>query len=367
MEQQQTPFPEIRRPIFLSGKVVLEDGTPPPDSVVIERVCNGTPRPEGYTDSKGRFSIQLGRDSHMVTDASVGSEAAGLGRDTGMGGGGFGGMQSAGSRDPFGGMSERDLIGCEVRASLPGYRSDVVMLSGRRMFDNPDVGTIVLRRMGNVEGSTVSITNLNAPKDAKKAYENGRKEIGKKKWANAQKQLEKAVQIYPEYASAWFELGRSFEQQDKVAEARDAYQKALAADAKFINPYLQLAGLAARENKWQEVADTTDRVNKLNPFDFPAAYFYNAIAQYNLQNLDAAEKSAQEAVKLDTQRRFPKSNHLLGIILAQKGDLAGASKHLKSYLSMLAPGAGETDLVKKQIAEVERLMGAAAPASAPNP
>jgi len=345
----------------------MEDGTPPPDSVVVERVCNGTPRPEGYTDSKGRFSVQLGRDSHMVTDASVGSDAAGMGRNTGGSAGRFGGTQTGIPTDPFGGMNERDLIGCEIRAVLAGYRSDVVMLSGRRMFDNPDVGTIVLHRLGNVEGSTISITSLKAPKNAKKAYENGRKELAKQKWANAQTQLQKAVEMYPEYAAAWYELGRSLEQQNKAAEAREAYQKAVAADAKFVNPYIQLAGLAGRENKWPEVADTTGRIIKLNPFDFPVAYFYNAVAHLNLQNLDAAEKSAQEAVKLDTQHRFPKASHLLGIILAQKGDFSGATKHLQGYLSLLAPNAEETNLVKKQIAEVERLMGSASPAAAPNP
>src|ERR1022692_4843252 len=51
-------FPDQTRPIFLSGKVMLEDGTPPPESVTIEKVCNGNPRAQGYTDSKGRFSFQ---------------------------------------------------------------------------------------------------------------------------------------------------------------------------------------------------------------------------------------------------------------------------------------------------------------------
>ena len=31
----------IPQPIFLSGRVMMEDGTPPPDPVVIETVCNG--------------------------------------------------------------------------------------------------------------------------------------------------------------------------------------------------------------------------------------------------------------------------------------------------------------------------------------
>src|SRR5512134_821096 len=62
-QQQQPTFQEMRRPVFLTGKVIMEDGTPPPDSVTIERMCNGLARPEGYTDSKGRFSIELGRNT----------------------------------------------------------------------------------------------------------------------------------------------------------------------------------------------------------------------------------------------------------------------------------------------------------------
>src|SRR5262245_51967078 len=50
--QQQTPQ-SMPQPIFVSGRVLLEDGTPPTDSVVIERVCNGQPHSEGYTDTKG--------------------------------------------------------------------------------------------------------------------------------------------------------------------------------------------------------------------------------------------------------------------------------------------------------------------------
>ncbi len=49
--------------IVLSGQVTLDDGTPPPEPVLIERVCNGVTRPEGYTGSKGRFSIRLGQNT----------------------------------------------------------------------------------------------------------------------------------------------------------------------------------------------------------------------------------------------------------------------------------------------------------------
>ncbi len=359
--RERQTFPEMQRPIFLSGKVVLEDGTPPPDPVVIERVCNGQPRPEAYTDSKGRFSFQLGQNTSLIADASV-NTAADFPADSRSGGS---------SSSPFGRMrtfSERDLIGCELRASLPGYRSDVVPLAGRRLMDNPDVGTIVLRRLGHVEGTTISATTLAAPKDARKAYEKGREAARKKKFDEALKHFQKAVQLYPQYAAAWYELGFIHQQQNRKEQAREAYAKSLEADAKYTKPYLQLALLAAQDRNWQEVADTTDRLLRLDAFDYPQAYFFNSVANFNLRKLDAAERSVREGLKLDTQNRIPKMKHLLGVILANKQDYVGAAEQLRAYLPHAA-NEQEAELVRKQLAEVERFAGLSAvpPAGQPKP
>ncbi|MBL8174001.1 MAG: tetratricopeptide repeat protein [Bryobacterales bacterium] len=363
-EQQRSPFPDqMQRPIFLSGKVVLDDGTPPPESVVIERVCNGNPRPEGYTDSKGRFSFQLGQNSHLMADASVNSASDGFGDPSASSrtGGNFGGLGA--NR----GISERDLVGCEIRASLPGYRSEIINLSGRRFMDNPDVGTIILRRMANVEGLTFSATSAMAPKDAKKAYEKSRDLLKKKKLADAQKELEKAVQIYPKFANAWADLGMVHEAQNHNEDAMKAYQQALEADSKLVKPYVNMSLMYARQNKWQETADLSGKALKLNPYDFPQAYFYNAVAHLNLKNLDEAEKSAREGVKGEAGKKIPKIHHVLGIVLAQKNDIAGAMPHMKNYLGMLPADGPETKLVKDQIAQMEKFAsnqsGAEAPAA----
>ena len=336
---------DLARPIFLSGKVVLEDGTPPPDSVVIQRVCGTVVKPEGYTDSKGRFSFQLGQNNSMIPDASTGPEVD------------FGGMRSQSSNmggfNPTGGINTRDLAGCGLRASLPGFRSDEISLAGVRPMDRPDVGTIVLRRYARVEGTTISMTSLKAPKQAKKAFDEGRKAMGKKKWPEARQQLEKAVGLYPQYAAAWCDLGRTLEESGNIPEARKAYAQALTADTKFVTPYLQLAGIAAKEGNWRDVADTTDRIVKLNPSDFPGMYIYNSIANFNLKEFAAAEKSAREALRLDTQHRFPQANRILGAILARKGEFTEAATYMKAYIQ-IAPEASDVELVRKQLVEVEK-------------
>lgn len=357
--EQQFPDMQQNRPVFLSGKVMMEDGTPPPDQVVIERICNGVVRPEGYTDSKGRFSFQLGQNQHMIGDASIGSDTMGggmgmPGRGGPMMGGGFGGQGR--------GISERELMGCELRASLAGFQSPVVNLSGRRAMDNPDVGTIVLRRLAKVEGFTFSATSAFAPKNAKKAYEKGLKAKKKKKWAEAEEHLQKAVGEYDKYAAAWYELGTIYQQQTKLEPAREAYLNSIKADEKYVTPYAQLARIAGHEKKWQDASDYAARVIRLNPYFSPEIYFLNSVAHLNMNKLDAAEENAREALKLDPEGRNPRVNQLLGVVLAQKAAYPEAAENLRAFLKRVPEGP-EADNVKKQLAEVERLMGTSATAS----
>ena len=338
-----------QRPVFLSGKVILEDGTPPPEPATIEMVCNGQVRPQAYTDSKGRFSFQLGQQGNVMMDASVSSSVSGSmgGRDSGMGGfpSGAGG----------GGMGTADLMGCELRASLPGFRSEAVMLNRRSMFDNPDVGSIILRRLANVSGTAISFTTLNAPKEAKKSFEKAQKALQQKppKHAEAAKELEKAVQGYPEFASAWYLLGECKLVAKDDAGARQAFEKSMAADAKYTNPYLQLAILDLRASNWKDAADITGRLTQLNPY-LNQAHYFNAIANYNLGKMDLAEKAARNAMNRSDGGSFPRAHHLLGAILARQGNFPSAAEQFRTYLK-LSPNANEADQLRKQLAEWEGL------------
>src|SRR5512140_1209422 len=48
------------RPLSLSGRVVLEDGTPPPEPAMIEMRCEGQRQPQYYTNKKGNFNFRVG-------------------------------------------------------------------------------------------------------------------------------------------------------------------------------------------------------------------------------------------------------------------------------------------------------------------
>jgi tetratricopeptide (TPR) repeat protein len=238
-----------------------------------------------------------------------------------------------------------------------------VNLAGRRALDNPDLGTIVLRRMAKVDGFTFSATSAYAPKDARKAFDKGHDAAKKKKWTDAEKHLLKAVTDYDKYAVAWYELGTVYQQQGKVEEARNAYNAAVKADGKLITPYMELARLAAAEKQWEAAAEHATKVIRLNPYFSPDVYFMSGVAHLNLQKLDEAEEHAREALKMDEKHRNPRIQHLLGVILAQKRDFTGAAEQMRAYLKQ-APNAQNAAAVQQQLAEIERL-SAGAKESAP--
>jgi len=246
-------------------------------------------------------------------------------------------------------------MGCELRARLVGYRSQVVSLAMRRPLDSPDVGIILLHRLSPNEGGTVSAISLAAPKDAKKAYDKGLDLIKKKKADEALKNFEKAVEIYPKYAMAWYELGRLRLAAGDKDTARGSFEYAIKADPKYVAPYMELAVLEVQAQKWQEVANITETAVKLDPFDYPQAHFFNAVANYNLKNTEAAEKSALQAERLDTRHAMPQNLHLLGILLAQRQDYKGAAERFRTYLKF-APPTADLSTVKSQLDQMEKFV-----------
>ena len=346
-DSRQGPDQQMRRPVLLRGRVVLADGSPLPGSVNVELVCLSSVRQQASTFSDGNFSFQVGgRSRTAFADASV-SGAAGspegyetrnpLARRS---------LSQSGLGSPGGSMN---LAGCELRAVLPGFESDRLQLGMRKSLDNPNVGHIVLRRLDKAQGSTVSFASLSAPKKARKAYEKAKKELRKKKvkYSKVTQELEKAVKLYPKYATAWNLLGTIRLRLKDEEGARKAFQQAIESDSKYVRPYLSLAMLEGQKNRWQEVARLTDRVLELNPY-IGQAHYLRAMANFKLGNVDLAEQSILEYRKHVPSKQPPQSFFLAGAIFASKGKYASAATEFRQFLKM-SPDDQRGDQVRQQL------------------
>ena len=346
--QEQMQQMQMNRPIFLSGQVQLSNGVAPPESVVIERICGGQTRPEGYTDSKGRFSFQVGADqSAAMMDASYSGGGFGQNSPGGMGPGSMG-MGS----DGMGGM---DLSGCELRASLPGFRSDLLMLGRRRPMDNPDVGTIVLHPLDGFIGSAISATTLTAPKKAKAAYDKGVREMRKQepKFDKAAEQFEAAVAEHPEFAAAWTMLAEARMRLDDNEGAEQALEKSIESDPAYIRPYEPLVLMAVKKQDWPRVEELADATLRMHPGQTQIRYF-KAIAAYNLGRLDEAETTAREIASGSDAQAFPHAHQMMGVIYTEKGSYPQAAAAFRTYMQM-APMAPAAEQIRKQLNEWEAL------------
>ena len=341
--------------MFLLGRVATNGGTPVPNDAVVERVCNNRVRQEVYASSRGDFSMQLGSRADSFVDAS-GDPVSQYG---------------AASKDSMMGIPRRELTNCELRASAAGFHSAVISLVGLDTFARRiDVGVIVVQRATKIEGMTLSAMPYKAPKDARTAYAKGLEAERKANLASARKHFEMAVEIYPKYASAWFQLGTVLQKENLKDEARRAYTQATTIDTGFLPPYMSLASMAYEEENWTVLLTLTDHIldrdplnhvdltgyyiADLDPFNCTEAYFYNAIANYKLNKIEAAEKSGLKAEHVDLLTRFPQLHLLLAEIFARKNDYATAISEVQTYLE-LAPHAKNADQAREQLAKLEKL------------
>jgi tetratricopeptide (TPR) repeat protein len=285
---------------------------------MVTRSCGGgQPVPQGYTDSEGRFSFELGRNASSIMDVQ---------------------NPLATSPSGTGGFSVSDLSGCELRAMATGFTSDAIDLSGRRLIESPDVGVIVLHRLEGVVGSVFSTTTLLARKEVREAFEKGRELARKREYDEAIAEYERAVRSQPRFAAAWFELGLVHQMQNRPREAEEAYRKAADADPQFVRPYRQLAFLAFHEQRWPAVLEATDRLLFLDPVSYPDGYYFDSVAHFQMDDLEGAERSAREAITLDSEGKIPRARAVLGAILMEKQDYAGAAEQLRSYIALAEPG-----------------------------
>jgi tetratricopeptide (TPR) repeat protein len=336
--------------INVSGNVITQDGSPLPGPATIERLCRGRLSREGRTDFKGYFTLTITFSQPSMGDPESGAETgSGLGLTL---------VDALQLRMPQSTTSaQRLMLGCELRASLAGFRSSSVLIPMDEVgfgVANVKVGSIVLERMGEAQGTTVSATSLKAPKDAKRAYDKGHRFAEQNRLRDAQQELEKAVQLYPQYAAAWLDLAWVHTAQNQLEKARNAFEQARNADGMFVPAYVGLASLAVRESRWTEAAELSARATQLDGVGFPAAFYYNSLANYRLGNLEQAERSARKAETLGAQRSFPQINLLLGVMLANRRDYVNAAAQFRSYLKA-APTAPNADQVRQRLAEVEKL------------
>jgi Tfp pilus assembly protein PilF len=297
-------------PVIVMGTVTMEDGSPPPFSVAIERVC--VPRlgdaPGPVTNKKGEWVWRIDVDAFA-------------------------------SRY------------CVFRASHTGYVSTTIDASNLNLETHDTtlkLPPLVIAAV-TADPYTIRLAGDDIPGRAKVPFGKAIKAIDARNYDEAILDLQASVAAVPKFADGWHAMGVVYDTKQMMAEARDAYSHAIEADPKQLPSYVTLARLCIKTKDWQCALEKADGLIKLDTkHTYPEIYIHRAVAQYQLKDLAAAQESAQEAIRLDAKHKWPRAEYVLGRVLEAKGDINAAREHMQKYLE-LEPTAKDAEDVQTHL------------------
>jgi len=345
----RTPSTSSQRPRFISGQVLTQNGQKIRDSVLVKLACGMRPMQAVRADLDGHFlfTFGLGTQGNMdfsAADSSPLSATSGVGLSPAAGAGrvlGNGGMDSSGL----------NLLGCDIQVSASGYEPVMRTITQIETIGTLEVGLFILRPIAADEAAGISVSSLMAPSGARREFEKAMKDVQQNHRDSAAQHLEKAVSLYDKFALAWYELGRIYAVNDS-SKARRAFEKSIEADARFPDPCVSLAGLMLDAHDNAGAIQTAVHALEIQPRN-GLAHFIQAAANFNLDRLEEAEKSARLAEE-STHGDLPQLHALLASILLKKEDYRNAMLEMQAYLKEAPQGS----LAPQMQRNLERLRSA---------
>lgn len=294
--------------IIMTGKVVMQDGSPIPGNVAIERVCDDLQgsAPGPLVNKKGDWIWRMDVDALAIRT-------------------------------------------CSIKATAQGYTSSRVDITN---IDPNLKRELTLDKLVLIPSSPdpYLILDFPAPGKSQTAWKAAIKAINAGDMPGATAALQDSVKASPKFPMGWHVLGILQDKQNHLKEAREAYETAISQDPKQVVSYVTLARVCLRSKDWAAAAKAADgglAVDKKH--DYLELYLHKAVAAYQLKDLAGAESQVKDLIAMDKGHRQPRAEYALGRILEAKGDLDGAREHMNEFLKR-DPGAADASQIRAHIA-----------------
>ena len=123
--------------------------------------------------------------------------------------------------------------------------SPIFNIDGRPQSSQTEIVTVqpVTAESNAGPANPIAVVDLNVPKRAQKEFEKGAEAFKRSDLEQARQQFDKAIAVYPSYASAYNLLGMTLMRQGAPQPAQQAFEKAIALNDRFALAYTNLAKL----------------------------------------------------------------------------------------------------------------------------
>jgi Tfp pilus assembly protein PilF len=177
---------------------------------------------------------------------------------------------------------------------------------------------------------SVSNRQLAIPKAAQREYLEAEKDLERHDPDAAVKRLEHAVEMAPQFALAWNELGTIAYQTRRFDRAEECFRQALEQDPRAFEPLVNLGGVLVTVHKLDEAADYNLRAVLLRPND-ALANSQLGLTYFEMARMDLAEKYLERTRQIDAAH-FSHPQLLLAEIHLRRGERREAAAVLEEFL-----------------------------------
>lgn len=141
------------------------------------------------------------------------------------------------------------------------FRSEMITVTAKAAAD---------AQQKNSPTPTIASVDLNVPRSAEKEFEKGVKAMARNDLAEAQARFQRAIQTYPQYASAYNHLGVLYMRQGMAAEGQQAFEKAVSLNDRYANALINLVKVRAQQqqqdlNEIERLLQQALSVEPMNP------------------------------------------------------------------------------------------------------
>jgi len=182
------------------------------------------------------------------------------------------------------------------------------------------------------------------PKEARKEYRRGVQKLRADKVAEALSHFDKAVELYPQYASAWHAKGAvHLLKLGQMAPARSALEKAVECNPKAAAPRVFLGAIYNADRRYAEARDHLLEALRYLPND-GLAHFEISRSYWGLQDVDNSEVHIIRAH--DLAPRIPQVHMMRANVFIVRKNLESAVKELDEFLELAPKTAPESPVVQ---------------------
>jgi tetratricopeptide (TPR) repeat protein len=222
-------------------------------------------------------------------------------------------------------LSVSTRIGAEVRKTVeigPGSADR----KGRVTAEiKTDAETMNRERAG-----TASARALRIPDRAQREYERALRKIARRDFEGAQACLHRAVDVAPNFSTAWNHLGTMAYQGQHYREAETYFRRGLEADPDADEPLVNLGGVLLNRQKFEEALKYNSEAVRRRPED-ALAQSQLGMTYALLNQLDSAEKHLLLSIRLDPNH-FSHPQLSLAEVYVRKNDPQRAADQLDAFL-----------------------------------